>query len=82
MLNALYLAMSAATALLGGALLIVWVVIEASGFGGALICLALRRGWLVLPAGPRRVRKARDTRWGVAVRAAGLRSKTPVMANG
>jgi hypothetical protein len=76
MLNALYLAMCGGAALFGGALLIAWVAIEAIGFGGASICLALRRGWLVLPSGPRRARKARDIRWGVAVRAAGMRPRT------
>jgi hypothetical protein len=71
----LYVAISSGAALLGAALLVVWMAIEVIGYGGALFCIALRRGWIVLPSGPR-VRKARDIRWGVAVRAAGLRPRT------
>lgn len=72
-MHVLYVATCAVGMLLGAALLILWMAIEAIGYGGLLFCAALRRGWIVLPSA-KAVRKARDIRWGVAVRAAGLRS--------
>jgi len=56
--------------LLGMVLLLVWIALELIGYGGVLFYIARSRGWftLVAPAKPRR-----DVRWGVTVRAAGLR---------
>ena len=76
MLQMLYVTTCFGAVLLGAALLILWIAIEVIGFGGMLVCLAMRRGWIVLPSGSTRTRKSRDVRWGVAVRAAGLRPRT------
>ena len=74
MLHMLYIATSVGAVLLGAALLILWIAIEVIGFVGTAVCIAMRRGWIVLPSPT--TRKARDVRWGVAVRAAGLRPRT------
>ena len=76
MLHMLYIATSVGAVLLGAALLVLWIAIEVIGYGGMLVCIAIRRGWIVLPSGSATSRKARDVRWGVAVRAAGLRPRT------
>jgi len=56
--------------LLGAVLLVAWIALELIGYGGLMFHAARSRGWftLVAPAKPRR-----DIRWGVTVRAAGLR---------
>ena len=56
--------------LLGALLLLAWTAFELIGYGGLLFYVARRHGWVTLfpPAKPRR-----DVRWGVAVRAEGLR---------
>jgi len=74
-MHMLGLAISTGAVLLGAALLVLWIAIEVVGYGGLLFCVALRRGWLVLPSRSTS-RKARDIRWGVAVRMAGLRPRT------
>jgi len=76
MLHMLYITTCFGAVLLGAALLILWIAIEVIGYGGILVCLAIRHGWIVLPSGSTRIRKSRDVRWGVAVRAAGLRPRT------
>jgi hypothetical protein len=76
MLHMLYIATCFGLALLGAALLILWMAIEVIGYGGMLVCIAIRRGWIVLPSASTRIRKTRDVRWGVAVRAAGMRPRT------
>lgn len=57
-------------ALLGAALLLLWVAIELIGYGGLLFYIVRRQQWFVVvpPSKP-----ARDVRWGITVRAAGLR---------
>ena len=68
--------------LLGGALLLLWVAFEAIGYGGLLFFIARDRGWIDLGSRSRSkpVRKARHDgpvpRWGLAVRAAGLRRQS------
>ena len=65
--------------LLGGALLLLWVAFEVIGYGGLLFYIARDRGWIALSAGSKPVRKARHEpvpRWGLAVRAAGLRRQS------
>jgi hypothetical protein len=57
---------------LGAALLLVWVVIEVIGYGGAAIMLLRRQRWLTFASRPR---PARDIKWGATVRAAGIRSQ-------
>jgi hypothetical protein len=57
---------------LGAALVLVWVAIEAIGYGGLLYRLALNQRWVVLRKPPK---PARDIRWGTAVRAAGLQTR-------
>ena len=76
MLHMLYTATCFGAVLLGAALLILWIAIEVIGYGGMLVCAAISRGWLVLPPDSPTIRKSRDVRWGVAVRAAGLRPRT------
>ena len=75
MLHMLYVVTSVGVVVLGAALLALWMAIEAIGYGGLLFCIALRRGWIVLAPRPA-ARRSRDIRWGVAVRAAGLRPRT------
>ena len=74
-MNMIYAAISGGAVLLGAAILVLWAAIEVVGYGGLVICVALRRGWLVLPSRSTS-RKARDVRWGVAVRMAGLHPRT------
>ena len=77
MLHMVYVAIEVGAVVLGAALLILWIAIEVIGYGGVLFCIALRRGWIVLASGSTAVRKTRDVRrWGVVVRAAGLRPRT------
>jgi len=56
--------------LLGAVLLLAWTAFELIGYGGLLFSVARRHGWFTLfaPAKPRR-----DIRWGIAIRAEGLR---------
>jgi len=75
-LHMVYIPTCSGLAVLGAALLILWAAIEIIGYGGMLVCIAIRRGRIVLPSGSTRIRKTRDVRWGVAVRAAGMRPRT------
>ena len=63
--------------LLGAVLLLLWVAIEAIGYCGLLFSIVRRQRWLVVvtPATP-----ARQIKWGISVRAAGLRSRRPQAA--
>jgi len=56
--------------LLGAALLLLWVALEVIGYAGLLFHVARTQRWFAVlaPSKP-----ARDIRWGVTVRAAGLR---------
>jgi hypothetical protein len=74
-MHMLYVAISGGAVLLGAALLVLWAAIEVVGYGGVVFCVAVRRGWLVRPSRSTS-RKARDIRWGVAIRMAGLRPRT------
>ena len=76
MLHMLYLATFFPAVLVGAVLLALWLAIEVIGYGGMLVCIAILRGWIVPASGSRSIRKARDVRWGVVVRAAGLRPRT------
>jgi hypothetical protein len=57
---------------LGAVILLLWCAIEAIGFGGWLLQIALNQRWIVLQ---RPVKPARDIKWGTAVRAAGFRGR-------
>ena len=63
--------------LLGAVLLLLWVAVEVIGYGGLLFSLARSQRWLVVVTPPR---PARTVRWGISVRAAGLRSRRPQTA--
>ena len=76
MLHMLYIATFFPAALVGAVLLVLWLAIEVIGYGGMLVGFAILRGWIVPASDSRRIRKARDVRWGVVVRAAGLRPRT------
>jgi hypothetical protein len=56
--------------LCGAALLLAWVAIEVIGYSGMAIQVLRRQRWFPMPA---RRQPVRDVRWGVTVRAAGLR---------
>ena len=56
--------------LLGAALLLLWVALEVIGYAGLLFHVARTQRWLAAYAPSKPVR---DIRWGVTVRAAGLR---------
>ena len=66
--------------LLGGALLLLWVAFEVIGYGGLLFFIARERGWIAELSRSKTGRKARREesvpRWGLAVRAAGLRRQS------
>jgi hypothetical protein len=58
--------------LFGAVLLLAWAAFELIGYGGLLFSVARRRGWFTLFAA---AKPRRDIRWGIAIRAEGLRSR-------
>jgi hypothetical protein len=57
--------------LFGAVLLLLWAALEVIGYGGLLFSIVRNQRWFIVVSAPSK--PPRDIRWGITVRAAGLR---------